>query len=784
MKSLIVTALLLCSPSDATLEETSLMQGLVARHNALSSDSSAKASRQDATATLMETATKMMKNGATPDVITFIETTITEIQQNVLGVIVDEHHRDQALINSLLLRFQNAVDDMEAACEILQTNTEIRNNSSMHHKRCRSLEGIRCARSRKCEEELVHLWALVRHEEEEMRRIHWAIHGEWCEGNAPPHPSLADPFHWTITEYKEGAETSESVNDYPAVDLEDVVIDFRRFSVDYFGHYIVQKPRVEEAWYNYNLKLVECRALEERWELEVETCDELQIDVHDKACEQFSSHRRLSSNFGHEYHMTMVAYNAAVTAIQQLEYDRKREWETLHITTCLLQTVYTHVIHSIDSGEPCPTTESDPNRTETEINYCHVVEESLTTNLTIDYGVPPDPPTCETDPEPPCTAQYIWDEHGSFEQQLQTDHTAALVAEELENYFTTLSLYGWAGCAAPRACIPCGVPDIIIDPDYVTNDVCKEHQAYLRPGQIDYDTFKCQNGDQCILSSGRCNGEDNCDDGSDEIGCLTAWGLPAVLEDEECQEPFVSDVQYRCADSTCTHIEGRCNGVNNCADGSDEQGCSTGIHTSSVQLTIEATTGYTASIEVPSLGTKVFTDRQYTFDALGSFAGHFYIKMANDDKHISHSHVQMKLRFPKPLTVYIVKMDDHELPWLHTDGWAVAELEGVSYHGARSTRVTEWTGNLIEEHFPAGQIWEKTFPAGTVEMRGNNGGDGSYLIFVANPASPPAPIFPTMEPPLCCQAMQASCLACQMSMSVEQYCAAFTDTAGCSVMLH
>merc|ERR1740115_298954 len=115
--SLIVTALLLCSPSDATLEETSLMQGLVARHNALSSDSSAKASRQDATATLMETATKMMKNGATPDVITFIETTITEVNSEVLGRITDEHYRDQQLVNDMHGRFQTTIDTLLAAHE-------------------------------------------------------------------------------------------------------------------------------------------------------------------------------------------------------------------------------------------------------------------------------------------------------------------------------------------------------------------------------------------------------------------------------------------------------------------------------------------------------------------------------------------------------------------------------------------------------------------------------------------------------------------------------------------
>jgi len=721
--------------TDATLEETSLMQGLMERHNKLSaSDGSRKQDRQASTAKLMESATKMMKNGVTPDVVTFIETTITEVNSNVLSQIVDEHHRDQALIDALLKRFEDAVTAMEAACLEIQNLHNDRQDMSMEHKQCRHEEALHCARSRRCEEELEQAWIEVKIQEEEMRRIHWEIHGEWCLGNAPEHPGLADPWHWTITEYKEGAETSHSVQPYPGIDLADDVIDFRRFSVSHFEEYIVQLPKVERAWQFYNEKLVECAQLETYWEAAVEICDEKQIELHDKACEHSAQHRLDTSTFGREYHDTMVAYTAAVETIQQLEQDRKREWETLHIVTCLLETVYTHVIHAVETDEPCPTIESHPNQTESEINYCHVIEESMTANLTIDYGQPPPPPECDVEVEPPCTAEYIWDEHGMFPTDIQFLHTSNLTADPgLDAYFTTLSVHGWAGCAAPRACVNCENTAIIVDPAYAVHDVCKEHQRSLRPGQLDFDTFKCQTSDQCILSSGRCNGIANCDDGSDEVGCETSWGLPAVLHAEVCREPFVADIQYQCDDGTCTHIEGRCNGVPNCADGSDETGCASGTS----GLTVEATTGLPVSIEVPALHSQVFNDRSYTFDSFGGLSGMTFIKMSNEDKHTRHSHVQMKLRLPHPLTVYVVKLTDNQLPWLQEEGWAVSSLEGVSYHGVRSTRHKEWSGVLEDDFYGPGVVYEKTFPAGTVEMRGNNGGDGSYLMFLGSPLSLP-----------------------------------------------
>jgi hypothetical protein len=227
----------------------------------------------------------------------------------------------------------------------------------------------------------------------------------------------------------------------------------------------------------------------------------------------------------------------------------------------------------------------------------------------------------------------------------------------------------------------------------------------------------------------------NCDDGSDEQGCDTHWGVPAIMGAQECQDPFVFDTQFRCADNTCTHIAGRCNGVNNCADGSDEAGCAT----TTTGLTIEAMTGYTATIETPAINSQVFYDRTYTFDSLGSFTGHSFIKMSNEDKHIRGSHIQMKLRLPQPLTVYVSKLDDTELSWLEAEGWTLTHFEGASYHGVRQTRHTDWSGELNEDHYGPGQVWEKTFPAGVVTMRGNNGGDGSYVMFVANPANPPAP---------------------------------------------
>merc|ERR1719428_1150500 len=102
--------------------------------------------------------------------------------------------------------------------------------------------------------------------------------------------------------------------------------------------------------------------------------------------------------------------------------------------------------------------------------------------------------------------------------------------------------------------------------------------------------------------------------------------------------------------------------------------------------------------------------------------------MSNEDKHIRHSHVQMKVRLPHPTTIYVAKLDTTDLPWLAAEGWELTHLEGVTYHGTHETRHTEWDAELLTEtHYGPGAVYQKTFPAGAVELRGNNGGDGSFL---------------------------------------------------------
>jgi len=71
------------------------------------------------------------------------------------------------------------------------------------------------------------------------------------------------------------------------------------------------------------------------------------------------------------------------------------------------------------------------------------------------------------------------------------------------------------------------------------------------------DTFQCQNG-QCISWYFVCNGQFNCEDGSDEHECIRG----------KCPKE-----SFQCSSGDCISRGKLCNGKRDCMDGSDESNC-------------------------------------------------------------------------------------------------------------------------------------------------------------------------------------------------------------------
>merc|ERR1719197_2128815 len=101
-----LTAPLLISAA-ALNDETSLMQGLKPTQQVTQKEDKSKAITN-----LLSTATTMLKNGVTPDVVDFAQATLNEITAVVLPSIINASASDQALVDSTHIMFETALIEL------------------------------------------------------------------------------------------------------------------------------------------------------------------------------------------------------------------------------------------------------------------------------------------------------------------------------------------------------------------------------------------------------------------------------------------------------------------------------------------------------------------------------------------------------------------------------------------------------------------------------------------------------------------------------------------------
>lgn len=343
----------LMAAATAMSDETSLMQGLKPTQVAPKDD---KDDRSKAISNLLQSATSMLKNGATPDVVDFAQATLTEITGTVLPAIENAHAADQQLVDTTFAMFEAALIQLENDNNRVKTAHDAERSLSSQHKTCRHQEEIICDDKRECDYELWAIWKRFVEEESTMRQHQAEINAHFCvEG--------ANGTLWL----------------------------FRDHAIVLFPPFIEQKPVVEHWELQYDLKRPNCTTLFISLDDKTEECDALQLRLERAACSHYNLVIEVRNTFAESWGYALYTYQRIMDEVHCLEIDRWKEWRTLSTVQCLLDRTTER------NGRPCDET------TDEVVSEVAVCEEVQTTTVIdhlriVYYVIPPIPIDCPIPP--------------------------------------------------------------------------------------------------------------------------------------------------------------------------------------------------------------------------------------------------------------------------------------------------------------------------------------------------------------------------------------------------
>jgi len=342
---------------------------------------------------LMEAATNLLKNGATPDVVDFTEATLDEIEEVVIPAINNESATDQlSLYETHAMYAANERDLATDNLEVYQVEAEETTTSGLH-KLCRGLEADKCQLKRICDMELYGLYVAWTEEEETLKETHHWIDGQFCV------PGEVIDGEWV-----------GGVNG--------TLEAFRTRVIPYMHEYRTQKPIVDLAITTYNAKIPLCDTKVTYLDTKSGECNEKQSELESLACRHAELISSTLSRYHSEYTRVDSIYQLLLETVLRKQEDRIQEYVTLKVVNCLLGRVHER------NGRPC-----DESTGEVDEELSHCEEERLDVDYThLELVYPPAPPlvpncpsrsevvgACQPVLQPmPCNNDYHQQEYGAL----------------------------------------------------------------------------------------------------------------------------------------------------------------------------------------------------------------------------------------------------------------------------------------------------------------------------------------------------------------------------------
>lgn len=324
-----------------------------------------KENREGSINRLMQSSTRLLKSGVTPDVATFAQSTIDAIEGDAIPAIEDEHKMSVTLLEQAYAKFAQVNISVSTAAQKVSELTANETLAKEKHIACRNDEQDACDKSTACNNTLANLKQVYDSKELLMTQSKVDIGGAWCDADVDP------------------------------LSKEVYTGNVRRFET-----YVKRKEEAWVAWQEYQAKIPVCNKLaSDRWEKK-KLCDQKQTVLESRSCARARKVQELNELILEKWNAVVASYSQTVEQTEAAVADRKVEYTGIYTVKCLLENIHNHS----EAGKPCDES-THPDEVASEISLCHTNLKD-TTHLDIEAkSTPETPPPIALEPFP-CGENY------------------------------------------------------------------------------------------------------------------------------------------------------------------------------------------------------------------------------------------------------------------------------------------------------------------------------------------------------------------------------------------
>lgn len=319
---------------------------------------------------LMASTTKLIQHSVTtkitPTIERFAQATIEKIDSDVIPALDKEHKETVDLLDREYSRFQDIEANISSMRSEIASKDEECSRYSTTHKSCRIEEHTIVIEVTECEyhhNNCTSDWTTC---EDIIKTIEERIESLWCEEALD---SLSkDFFYDSRTEMRKYIERKQKCT--------------------------ITHNECEEHAPKCETKVQERKVTQER-------CDAEQVHLEECTCERANAVEHWTEDFTLQWNELMNAYEELVKTVQDLEAQKIKEFEGLHVVKCLLEKIV--VIGQTDG----PCNETHVEKVKKDVEACHNTEELDSGHLVLNPKPSPQFPDLYEHNPYPCGPDFI-----------------------------------------------------------------------------------------------------------------------------------------------------------------------------------------------------------------------------------------------------------------------------------------------------------------------------------------------------------------------------------------